>query len=115
MPVSGNLWMDPLSNRVHSYAVKHVFGVNRIEEIQGTQYDCFVDALRNVHENKPLSRIFHACGKQDHALNHAHLTAKWFQENAPEYDYMYQEPFEGGHDDNFWAKWMPMFLRFFTG
>lgn len=29
-----------------------------------------------------------------------------------EYDYTYLEPEQGQHDDAFWSKWMPEFLRF---
>lgn len=35
-------------------------------------------------------------------------------ENAAEYDYTYPEPEQRQHDDAFWSKWMPEFLRFFT-
>lgn len=112
---SGNLWMNSLSNQVHAYAVKNIFGVERIEDIEGTKYDFFVDALRNIRENLPLPHIFHACGQQDHALEHAHSTAEWFKSNAPEYDYNYYEPNLGKHDDAFWCKWMPKFLSFFIG
>lgn len=111
---SGNLWMTPLSNRVHSYAVKNVFGVEKIEDIEGTQYDFFVDVKRNVLENKPLPHIFHACGKEDHAYEHAHLTSIWLKENAKEYDYNYFEPEIGKHDDDFFNIWMQKFLEFFT-
>lgn len=100
---SGNLWMNSLSNQVHAYAVKNIFGVERIEDIEGTKYDFFVDALRNIRENLPLPHIFHACGQQDHALPHAHSTAEWFKSNAPEYDYNYYEPNLGKHDDAFWC------------
>lgn len=112
---SGNLWLSPLSNRVHAYAVKNVFGVERIEDIQGTEYDFFVDAMRNIREGRPLPHIFHACGKEDHALEHAHMTSEWIKKNLPEYDYNYFEPDVGRHDDAFWAEWMPKFLDFFTG
>jgi len=112
---SGNLWLTPLSNRVHAYAVKNVFGVERIEDIEGTEYDFFTHALRNVRERRPLPRIFHACGRQDHALEHAHTTAEWMKKNAPEYDYHYFEPEVGKHDDAFWSLWMPKFLTYFAG
>ena len=112
---SGNLWLSSLSNRVHAYAVKNVFGVERIEDIQGTQYDFFVDALRNIQKGLPLPHVFHACGKQDHALEHAYPTAQWMKENVPAYDYHYFEPERGQHDDVFFAEWMPKFLTFFTG
>lgn len=75
-----NLWMNDMSNRVHAYAVKHVFGVVKIQDIEGMQYDFYVDALRNVREHRPLPRIFHACGQQDHALAHARATAEWFRQ-----------------------------------
>ncbi len=112
---SGNLWMNSLSNQVHAYAVKNVFGVDRIEDIEGTEYDFFVDALKNINENRPLPKIFHVCGQQDHALEHAHSTAEWFKSNASAYDYNYYEPNQGKHDDAFWCKWMPKFLSFFIG
>lgn len=112
---SGNLWMSSLSNQVHAYAVKNIFGVERIEDIEGTEYDFFVDALRNIRENLPLPHIFHACGQQDHALEHAHSTAEWIKTNAPEYDYNYYEPDRGKHDDAFWNQWMPEFFSFFIG
>lgn len=111
---SGNLWMSPLSNKVHAYAVKKVFGVEKIQDIAGSQYDFFVDTLRNVQENRPLPYVFHACGKQDHALEHAHATAEWFRQHAPEYSYTYFEPEDGKHDDEFFSKWMLRFLDFFT-
>lgn len=111
---AGNLWMSPLSNTVHAYAVQSVFGVARIEDIEGTPYDFFVDALRNVHQGRPLPKIFHACGRQDHALVHAHATAEWMKQHAPEYDYTYLEPETGRHDDAFWSAWMPKFLEAFA-
>ncbi len=111
---SGNLWMSPISNTVHAYAVKNVFGVERIEDIEGTEYDFFVDALRNIRENRPLPKIFHVCGKQDHALVHAQTTAAWFQNHAKEYDYTYYEPEQGGHGGAFWGQWFPKFFRFFS-
>jgi len=112
---SGNLWMSPLSNRVHAYAVKNVFGAARIEDIEGTEFDFFADALRNVREGLPLPHIFHACGGEDHALEHARPTAEWIKKNLPEYDYHYFEPEIGKHDDAFWSAWMPKFLSFFAG
>ena len=109
---AGNLWVSPLSNRVHAYALHPVFGVERIEDTKGTEHDLFVRAKRDIEQKKPLPEIFHACGKQDHALEHAHPTAEWFQSNAPEFTYHYFEPDIGRHDDAFWSEWLPKFLDF---
>ena len=40
--------------------------------------------------------------------------AKQEDDCQAEYDYTYLEPEQGQHDDAFWSKWMPEFLRFFT-
>jgi len=112
---SGNLWTSDLSNRVHAYAVKNVFGVERIQDIEGTEYDFFADALRDVREGRPLPVIFHACGGEDHALEHARPTAKWFAEHGTAFDYHYFEPEKGGHTDDFFRVWMERFLQFFRG
>lgn len=111
---AGNLWVSPLSNRIHKVSLKPVFGVERIEDIRGTEHDFFTTALRNVKEHRPLPYIFHACGKQDHALEHARPTAAWFRENAPEYRYDYHEEEVGSHNDNFFSQWLPEFLKVFT-
>lgn len=107
---AGNLWVSDLSNTVHAYAVKHVFGVPRIEETKGTEHDLFYLAEKDIREGKPLPKIYHACGTQDHALGHAKPTAAWFREHAPEFEYEYHEVEGGKHDKDFWNQWMPYFL-----
>jgi len=110
---SGNLWVSPLSNRVHRYALEHVFGVEKIEDIKGGQYDIFENALQLAGSGRPLPRIFHACGAGDHGLEHARRTAEWFRENAPEFDYTYHQPEEGAHTFSFMVEWMERFLPTF--
>ena len=109
---SGNLCVNSLSNSVHRYALEHVFGVQSIEEIRGGPYDIFENAKALVRDGRPLPRIFHACGAEDHGLEHAHLTAEWFMENAPEFDYTYHEPAAGGHTASFFLEWLERFFEF---
>ena len=108
---SGNLCVNSLSNKVHRYALKHVFGVNRIEDIRNGPYDIFENARALVRAGRPLPYIFHACGAEDHGLEHAHLTAEWFQKNEPEFEYTYYEPETGGHTTAFFVEWMERFLK----
>lgn len=111
---AGNLWVSDLSNTVHAYAVKNVFGVERIEQTEGTEHDLYYLAERAIKEGKPLPQIYHACGTEDHALGHAHPTALWFKENAPQFDYEYHEIEGGKHNKEFWDEWMPYFLNKFS-
>ena len=110
---SGNLWVSPLSNRVHRYALQHVFGVERIEDIKGTRFDIFTLAEGLVKEGRPLPHIFHACGQEDHGLVHAHETSLWFKEHGTMFDYTYNEPETGGHNFEFMCCWMEQFLQKF--
>lgn len=87
---------------------KTIFGVDDITKLKGTEHDLFWLAQKNIEENKPLPRIFHACGTEDFLIENARLTAGWFKNTV--YDYSYHEA-PGAHTWEFWDEWIQKYLE----
>ncbi len=83
------------------------FGVEDMNELRGTIHDHFWLAEKAVAENKPLPRIFHACGTEDFLIDNARLTANWFKNSK--FDYEYHEG-PGAHTWEFWDEWIQKYL-----
>ncbi len=86
------------------------FGVENTGELEGTEHDVLMHARNNVLQGKPLPRVFHAVGTEDHAYP-VGLGLKAFFEgfegNPYRYEY-HEEP--GAHTWDFWDKWVRVFL-----
>ncbi len=86
-------------------------GVKVSEEAAGTDWDVVYTSARNVREGKKLPRIYHACGKQDHAYPAAVALEKHFL-SFPGNPYRYELHLteDGHHDWVFWDTWIKNFL-----
>jgi putative tributyrin esterase len=86
------------------------FGVENTGDLVGTEHDVLMHARNNVAEGKPLPRVFHAVGTEDHAYLVGLGLKKFFEEfegNPYRYEF-HEEP--GGHSWEFWDKWVKAFL-----
>jgi len=86
------------------------FGVENTDDLKGTQYDVLMYARKNIEEGKPLPRVYHAVGTEDHAYP-VGLGLKRFFEGFPgnPYQYMMHEA-KGGHTWEFWDEWICHFI-----
>jgi putative tributyrin esterase len=86
------------------------FGVEDTADLAGTEHDVLMYGRRNVAEGRPLPRVFHAVGTEDHAYP-VGLGLKAYFEGFAGNPYQYefhQEP--GTHSWAFWDKWIQAFL-----
>ncbi len=86
------------------------FGVEDTGDLVGTEHDVLMHARNNVAEGKPLPRIFHAVGTEDHAYPVGQGLKAFFESfpgNPYRYEY-HEEP--GAHTWAFWDKWIQVFL-----
>ena len=76
----------------------------------GTRYDILYQSVKNIEDGKPLPRIFHAAGMQDHGFEVTLAIRKHFLslEGNP---YQYECYIENAaHCWEFWDKWIQRFL-----
>ncbi len=86
------------------------FGVEDTNELEGTRHDVLMHARNNYSEGKPLPRVFHAVGQQDHAYPVGQGLKKFFEEfDGNPFDYEYHEE-PGSHNWDFWDKWIRVFV-----
>jgi putative tributyrin esterase len=86
------------------------FGVEDTGDLKGTEHDVLMHARNNVREGKPLPRVFHAVGTEDHAYPVGLGLKKFFEgfEGNPYRYEFHEEP--GAHNWDFWDKWVRVFL-----
>lgn len=86
-------------------------GVDDPDELAGTKYDVIHQSMKNIEENKPLPRLFHAVGTEDHAFEVGLALRKHFMsiENNP-YQYEFHTE-RAGHTWEFWDKYIQVFLK----
>ncbi len=85
-------------------------GVDDPDELKGTKYDVLHQSVRNIEEGKPLPRIFHAVGTEDHAFEvglalRRHFTS--LEGNPYRYEF-YTE--HAAHTWDFWDKYIAKFI-----
>lgn len=87
------------------------FGVENTGELEGNpEHDVLLNARSIIKEGKPVPRVFHAVGTEDHAYP-VGLGLKAFFESFEGNPFRYEfhtEP--GGHSDAFRDKWIKEFL-----
>lgn len=87
------------------------FGVENTDDLAGNpEHDVLLNARNIIAEGKPVPRVFHAVGSDDHAYP-VGLGLKAFFEEFPGNPFRYEfhtEP--GGHSDDFRDKWIRIFL-----
>ena len=87
------------------------FGVEDTGELEGNpEHDVLLNARKIIAEGKPVPRVFHAVGTEDHAYP-VGLGLKAFFESFEGNPFRYEfhtEP--GGHTDAFRDKWISEFL-----
>ena len=86
-------------------------GVKVSEDAAGTDWDVVHTSTRNVQQGRKLPRIFHACGKQDHAYPVALALQEHFLsfEGNP-YRYELHLTEDGRHNWDFWDVWIKKFI-----
>lgn len=86
-------------------------GVEDSGQAAGTDWDVVCTSRRNVEEGRPLPRIYHACGKNDHAYQVALALQEHFMsfEGNP-YRYELHVTEDGQHDWDFWDTWIGNFI-----
>ena len=87
-------------------------GVEKSEAAAGTDWDIVYTSTKNVKEGKKLPRIFHACGKQDHAYPVALAIERHFK-SFPGDPYRYELHIteDGRHDWDFWDIWIKKYIE----
>ena len=87
------------------------FGVENTDDLAGNpEHDVLLNARNIIAEGKPVPRVFHAVGSDDHAYP-VGLALKACFEEFPGNPFRYEfhtEP--GGHSDDFRDKWIRIFL-----
>ena len=85
-------------------------GVDDPDELAGTKYDVLWQSRQNMEQGKPLPRVFHAVGSEDHGFEVGLALRQHFL-SLPGNPYQY-EFFTGqtGHCWEFWDKWIQVFL-----
>ncbi len=81
------------------------------KSILNTDQDWFWLARRNIEEGRPLPRIFHCCGTEDHNWQHATEARDFFQSlegNPYGYEWFIGP---GQHDWLFWDTWIEKFIN----
>jgi putative tributyrin esterase len=106
-PPEGKVVLDPLVSRW----LKLAFGVERPDELKGTDCDPVTLAEKNLQAGKIQPRIFHVCGIDDdpQILSVSRLTRDLLRGQISE-DYEYHEG-PGGHTWDFWNEWIQVFLK----
>ena len=86
-------------------------GVEDSGQAAGTDWDVVYTSQRNVREGRPLPRIYHACGENDHAYPAAIALEKHFAsfEGNP-YRYELHLTKDGRHNWDFWDTWIKNFV-----
>lgn len=88
------------------------FGVENTDDLAGNpEHDVLLNARNIIKEGKPVPRVFHAVGSEDHAYP-VGLGLKAFFEEFEGNPFCYEfhtEP--GGHSDEFRDKWIGEFLN----
>lgn len=86
-------------------------GVEDPDELKGTKYDVLYQSRKNIEEGKPLPRIFHAVGTEDHGFEVGLELRKHFLslENNPYRYEFYTE--RDTHNWGFWDRYIQAFLE----
>ncbi len=89
-----------------------VYGKQDLSGLLGNpEQDFFEMARICLGEKKPLPRIFHAIGRQDHNYEGVQLTRQFFEDMPGNpFGYKYHEG-EGIHSWEFWEEWIQRFLN----
>lgn len=80
--------------------------------IEGSEEDMLNNARRIISEGKPVPRVFHSTGAQDHILQISNKTKAFFEsfEGNP-FDYVYEEH-PGKHNWEYWDVHIQRFLEY---
>ena len=99
------------STAVLERRLKLCWGWEKGDSILNTEEDWFFLAKRNLEEGRPLPKIFHACGTEDHNWNEA-VRARDFFQSLPGNPYQYEfHQGPGQHNWEFWDKWIEKFIQ----
>lgn len=105
-------WAPPGPGGPDSLSLSQLhFGVDDPDQMAGTRYDILFQSVKNIEDGKPLPRIFHAAGMQDHGFEVTLAIRKHFLslEGNP---YQYECYIENAaHCWEFWDKWIQRFLN----
>jgi putative tributyrin esterase len=87
------------------------FGVENTDELKGNpEHDVLLNAENIINEKKPVPKVFHAVGMEDHAYP-VGLGLKQFFEGFLGNPFRYEFHTEHGtHSWEFWDKWIQVFL-----
>ena len=81
-------------------------------EIAGSEDDMLENARKIIREGKPVPRVYHTCGADDHIKRIAYRTKAFFEsfEGNP-FDYVYEED-PGKHTWDYWDEHIRRFLGY---
>ena len=87
------------------------FGVEDTNDLKGNpEHDVLLNAETIIKEGKPVPKVFHAVGLEDHAYP-VGLGLKEFFEKFEGNPFRYEFHTEhGAHTWEFWDKWLPVFM-----
>lgn len=87
------------------------FGLEDTADLKGNpEHDCLLNAHLIIEQGKPVPKVYHACGTEDHAYPVALGLKAFFDgfEGNPFRYELHTEP--GAHNWYFWDKWIEKFL-----
>ena len=92
-------------------ALELQLGVKVSEDAANTDWDVVYTSKRNVAEGKKLPRIYHACGKKDHAYQVTlALRDHFLSFSGNPYRYELHLTEDGQHNWDFWDTWIKNFV-----
>lgn len=81
-------------------------------EIAGSEDDLLENARKIIREGKPVPRVYHTCGSEDHIRRIAHKTRDFFENfKGNPFDYVYEED-PGRHTWEYWDEHVQKFLQY---